>query len=176
MSCAINSLRGAILVQEIDLTWTPDLNTHTPQQSTDGVNWTPIDDPLPSGTNAYQVTPLLTGKSYWFRLQDTTGGCSNTVGPLKPKIEDSENMKRGVRDLELTVRGQEIDLTWTPNGNAHELQRSTGPGGPWEDIAWLPAGVSGYGDTGVPAGTHVCYRLLACSNTVCAPPAVEDAE
>ena len=71
-------------------------------------------------------------------------------------------------DLKAAPGTQEIDLTWTPDGNSHTLERSAGPGGPWNNPVLLTSGTSSYNDTGIPTGTSYYYRLqeanLSCSN------------
>jgi concanavalin A-like lectin/glucanase superfamily protein/List-Bact-rpt repeat protein/fibronectin type III domain protein len=58
-----------------------------------------------------------------------------------------------------------IDLSWTDNATtetSYEVERSTsGVGGPYALLVSLPAGATGYSNTGLSQSTEYCYRVRA---------------
>jgi hypothetical protein len=63
-----------------------------------------------------------------------------------------------------TVSTSRIDLAWTDNSNnetGFKIERKTGAGGNWTQIASLAANAAEYQDTGLTAGVSYYYRVTA---------------
>ncbi len=68
-------------------------------------------------------------------------------------------------NLASTVISQtQLDLSWQDNSNnenGFRIERKTGPGGVYTEIATVGANVTTYQDTGLTANTEHCYRVRA---------------
>jgi DUF5010 C-terminal domain/Fibronectin type III domain len=64
--------------------------------------------------------------------------------------------------------GSQINLSWTDNANNEDdvrIERKTGSGGTWAEIATVGANVTTWSNTGLTASTQYFYRLRAYNTT-----------
>ena len=65
------------------------------------------------------------------------------------------------------AEAQQLNLSWTDNSGGQAgfiIQRSTGPSGPYTQIAQTPPGSQSYTDTTVVLGQTYCYQVAAFTN------------
>jgi hypothetical protein len=65
------------------------------------------------------------------------------------------------------VSASQINLSWTDNSSnetGFRIERKTGSGGSWSQIATVGANVTAYADTGLSAGTQYTYRVRAAGS------------
>ncbi|MBP6733116.1 MAG: fibronectin type III domain-containing protein [Chromatiaceae bacterium] len=74
------------------------------------------------------------------------------------------------------VSANRIQLIWedrSDNASAFQLERKTGAGGTWGQIATAPANAAGYADTGLVAATAYVYRVRATNGAGASPDSNE---
>ena len=153
----------------IELTWSApnnggaSISDYTIQRSTDGSEWTTINDGVRS-TTGYTATGLTNGTRYYFRVlaenEAGTGPWSNVTNAV-PRTVPSP-----VRSLTATPGNRAVTLRWTApasNGGAaitdYVIQRS--PNG---TTGWLTINDevnTAYTVTGLTNGTRYYFRVLA---------------
>jgi hypothetical protein len=65
------------------------------------------------------------------------------------------------------VSSSQINLSWTDNASnetGFKIERKTGSGGTWSQVATVGAGVTGYSNTGLSASTTYTYRVRATNS------------
>jgi len=75
------------------------------------------------------------------------------------------------------VSGTQINLTWTDNSSNEDgfrIERKTGAGGTWAEIATLGANTTTYSNTGISELTNYYYRVCAYHTGVNSPYSNED--
>jgi hypothetical protein len=117
-----------------------------------------------ANVTTYSNTGLTSNTTYYYRVRayNTAGdsGYSNeanattsTVPPLAPT-----NLTAS------TISSSEINISWTDNSldeTGFKIERKTGVGGTYSQIATPAANVTTYSDTGLTSGTTYYYRVRA---------------
>ena len=109
----------------------------------------------------YSDTDLAESTTYYYRV------CAfNSAGDSSYSNEaNAITCPASPSDLSGTVIStSQIDLTWTDNSpgeTGFKIERETGSGGTYSQIATVDADVTTYSDTGLSVGTRYCYRVMA---------------
>jgi len=102
--------------------------------------------------NSVDSNDSLAGKT-------TTGGRINAFNALPPPAPSGLSAT--------AASSSEIDLSWTDNSSSEmgfKIERKTGSGGTYAEIATVSAGVISYSSTGLTASTAYYYRVRAYSS------------
>jgi RHS repeat-associated protein len=151
---------------QINLTWSDNSGNETgfkiERKTGSGGSWSQIDT-VGANATSYNSTGLANGTEYYYRVRATnaTGdsGYSNEASATTASIPAAPSSLGAS-----AVSGTQINLTWTDNsGNetGFKLERKTGSGGSWSQIATPAANATSYNDTGLANGTEYYYRLRA---------------
>ena len=118
-----------------------------------------------SGVTTFDDTGRPASSTYFYRIAATNSvGASpysavvsgTTVPPSPPAVPTGLTATTGI--------GTQINLTWTDASNnelGFKLQRKTGAGGTYAQIAALPAGTTSYSDVGLSGNTTYFYRIVS---------------
>lgn len=118
-----------------------------------------------SGVTTFDDTGRPASSTYFYRIAATNSvGASpysavvsgTTVPPSPPAVPTGLTATVGI--------GTQINLTWTDASNnelGFKLQRKTGAGGTYAQIAALPAGTTSYSDVGLAGNTTYFYRIVS---------------
>ncbi len=116
-----------------------------------------------AGVTSYTNSGLAAGTTYFYRLRSTNSG-----GDSAYSNEGSATTAGGVTAplapgslTALPVSGTQINLAWTDvaNETGFKIERKTGAGGTYAQIATTSAGVVTYSNTGLAAGTSYYFRV-----------------
>jgi hypothetical protein len=154
---------------QINLSWTDNATNETGfrierKTGADG-SYSEISATGPDIAN-YQDTPLIPETTYYYRLRAINeggeSGYSNdvivTTQPPPPPPAAPSNLNASA------ISGSRIDLAWTDGSNSESafiIERKTGAGGVYSQIATAQADVTSYSDTSLTAGTSYYYRVRA---------------
>ena len=118
-----------------------------------------------TGVTTFDDTGRPANSAYFYRIAATnTAGTSSysavvsgtTVPPSPPAVPTGLTATVGI--------GTQINLTWidaSANELGFKLQRKTGSGGTYAQIAALPAGTTSYSDIGLAGNTTYFYRIAS---------------
>jgi len=157
---------SAVSGTQINLSWTDNASTETgfkiERKTGSGGSWSQIDT-VSANVTSYNSTGLSNGTEYYYRVRATnaTGdsGYSNEASATTASIPSAPSSLGAS-----AVSGTQINLTWTDNsGNetGFKLERKTGSGGTYSQIATPSANATSYNDTGLANGTEYYYRIRA---------------
>ena len=111
----------------------------------------------------YNDTGLTEGTTYFYRVRAT-----NAVGDSAYSAEASATTGTTPPDAPsgltaTTVSSSQINLSWTDvaNETGFKIERKTGVGGTYSQIATVGAGIVTYNNTGLTANTTYYYRVRA---------------
>ncbi len=120
-----------------------------------------------AGVVSYNNTGLTVNTTYYYRVR-----ASNAGGDSPYSNEASATTLNAIpappSGLTATAFPSQINLSWvdnSPNETGFKIERKTGSGGTYAEIATVGAGITAYNDTGLAATTTYFYRVRA-SNTV----------
>ncbi len=157
---------NATLSSQIDLTWTDNADNENgfaiERKTGSGGTWAEIDT-VSANVTSYANTGLAAGTTYYYRVRAYKdagySSYSNEVYTATPSRPDTPS------DLTANATScSQIDLTWTDNANNENgfaIERKTGSGGTWAQIATVGANVTSYANTGLAASTTYYYRVRA---------------
>lgn len=166
---APTGLDALVSGQQINLTWTDNANNengYRVQRKTGAAGtWAQLGSDLGANSVGYSDTTATAGVEYYYRvLAFNSGGPSgfsnedNATVPLPP----APNAPSG---LGATLVGAQINLAWTDAANneiGFRVDRKTGIGGTYGQIADLGANTTSYSDTtSLQPGTTYYYRVYA---------------
>jgi len=157
----------AVSSSQINLSWQDNSNNETgfkiERKTGASGTWSEIAT-VGAGVRTYQNTGLAANTTYCYRVRayNSAGNsgysnepCATTGG--QPPVAPS--------NLSATaVSSSQINLSWQDNSNnetGFKIERKTGAGGTWSEIATVGAGVRTYQNTGLAANTTYCYRVRA---------------
>ncbi len=131
-------------------------NVLTGYVSTDGLSWTQV------GTDTIAMVPTIyvglavTAHTTTALNQSVFSNVFLTTQPAAPSSLTAT-----------ATSSSQVNLTWVDNAtneSGFKIERKTGAGGTYAQIATVAAGVISYSDTGLTASTSYYYRVR-CSNT-----------
>lgn len=152
---------------QINLTWTDGSNNETgfklERRQSGSTTWTQIATPAANATSCSN-TGLSAATKYYYRIRATNvvgdsvfSGEADATTPVAAPSAPSSLVANGVSS------GQ-INLAWSDNSNNEtdfKLERKTGSGGTYSQIALLAANTVAYSDYGVTASSQYFYRIRA---------------
>jgi hypothetical protein len=122
---------------------------------------------LSANTTTYINTGLSDGTTYYYRVraQSETGvsdwsseaSATTPTAPLAPS------------SLTATAAAAQVGLSWTDNSSnetGFAIQRRTGTGGTWAQIATTAANVTSFADTSIDSSTTYYYRVEALNDSL----------
>ena len=151
---------------QIDLVWNDTANetSYKLQRKTSisSINWVTVATPG-ANTTSYQDTGLTPARTYYYQLiavnsdgdslaSDVVRATTQAV-PLPPT-----NLSATV------ISASQINLVWADNATnetSYKVRRGTVSGGPYIDVATLPANTSSFQNTGLVSGTTYYYTIAA---------------
>ncbi len=120
-----------------------------------------------AGVVSYNNTGLTVNTTYYYRVR-----ASNAGGDSPYSNEANATTLNAIpappSGLTATAFPSQINLSWvdnSPNETGFKIERKTGSGGTYAEIATVGAGITAYNDTGLAATTTYFYRVRA-TNTV----------
>ena len=96
------------------------------------------------------------------------GGESSTLGSVFPSDPTSAIVPSAPSGLRATAASSnQINLAWTDNSNnetGFKIERKTGAGGTYVQLATMAANATSYNDTGLTASTAYYYRIRSTNS------------
>jgi subtilisin family serine protease len=161
LSAPSNLLATALSGGYIDLSWTDNSYGETGfkiERKTDsGGTYSEI-AAVSSGVTSYRDTGLSASTAYFYRVQAyTSSSHSSYSNEAHAPAAPSNLSAKGVST-------SQIDLTWTDNSmyeDGFKIERKTGTGGTYSEIATVDSDVTSYSNTGLSEGSIHIYRVRA---------------
>ena len=159
-----------VSASQIDLSWTDNASNESSftvaRSTTVGGPYTDIAT-LPANSMSYSDTGLSANTAYYYvvRASNAGGVSANTAEASATTLPLPPTAPSGLTAT--TVSQTQINLTWSDNSDNEVnfiVARSTTAGGPYTDIATLPANTTSYNNTGLTANTTY-YYVVRASNT-----------
>jgi transcriptional regulator CtsR len=119
-----------------------------------------------AGVTTYQDAGLTASTQYYYRVRATnTGGDSDYSNEANATTQPPPPPPAAPTGLGATaVSGSQINLAWSDNAtneSGFKIERKTGSGGTYIQIATVGTGVTVYQDTGLAGSTQYYYRVRA---------------
>jgi len=150
---------------QINLTWTDTSSTEDgfkiERKTGVGGTYSQIGT-VGANVTAFNDTSVAANSTYYYRVRAYKGAANSaysneahatTAVPIAPSSLSAA-----------PVSSSQINLGWTDNADNEtgvKIERKTGAGGTYAQIATVGANVTSYGDTGLAAGTTYYYRVRA---------------
>jgi Fibronectin type III domain len=166
-----NLTATAITFQRIDLAWSPvvEADHFEVQQSTDGVTFTTIAQPI---VTQMMIFGLQSSTTHFFRVRAVNSGGAGPWSNVASATTLAENQPAAPTELSaVALFKSRILLEWRDNSvneTRFEIQRSTG-GGPFERAGVASANAQRFTDSGLRRSTTYTYRVRACNGDLCSP-------
>ncbi|AXA36788.1 N-acetylmuramoyl-L-alanine amidase [Candidatus Sumerlaea chitinivorans] len=157
----------AVSQSQINLTWTDnssnERNFIVARATTSGGPYTDIAT-LGVNVTSYSDTGLSPNTTYYYvvRASNSAGASANSSQASATTLPNPPAAPSGLSAT--AVSSSQINLTWTDNSTNESnfvVARSTTSGGPYTDIATLPANTTSYSNTGLSANTTYYYVVRA---------------
>ena len=160
---------------EIDLAWTDNSSDETgfkiERKTGSGGTYAEIDT-VGAGVTSYSSTGLTASTTYYYRVRaynsgDNSSYCSEANATTLCSVAPSTPSGLSAT----ATSSSQINLSWTDNSSnesGFKIERKTGSGGTYAEIATVSAGVTSYSSTGLTASTAYYYRVRAynsCGNS-----------
>ncbi|HVT90261.1 MAG TPA: NPCBM/NEW2 domain-containing protein, partial [Tepidisphaeraceae bacterium] len=159
----------SIVNNQVQLNWTDNASNETgfrvERKTGSSGTYAQIADIAVANTQTYTDTTAQAGVTYYYRVYAYgTGGASgysnepNITLPPPPAPTDPTTL------VATPVSYQQVNLTWVDtsgNETGFRVERKTGSGGTYAQIADLAANTQSYSDTTVAANTTYYYRVYA---------------
>jgi len=160
-SAPTDLLAAAVSETRIDLSWTDnsygEAGFKIERKTDSGVAYSEI-AAVSSGVTSYRDTVLSSSTAFFYRVRAYTSASLSSY---------SNEAHAPAAPSDLSVKGvsrSQIDLTWTDN-SGHEagfkIERNTGTGGIYSEIATVAPNVTSYSDTNLSEGSLHIYRVRA---------------
>jgi hypothetical protein len=165
-----NLTATAITFQRIDLAWEPvvEADSYEVQQSTDGVTFTTISNPIVEQMMIFGLRPSTT---YFFRVRAVNSGAESPWSNVADATTLSEDQPAAPTELRaVALSKSRVLLEWRDNSvneTQFEIQRSTG--GAFVSAGRANADAQRFLDSGLRRSTTYTYRVRACNGNVCSP-------
>ncbi len=157
-----------ISVSQIDLAWVDNATNETgfkiERKTGAGGTYAQI---ATAGVNSttYTDTGLTAGATYFYQVRATNGSGNSSYSPEASAIPAAvPAAPSGLTATAVSV--SQINLTWVDNATnetGFKIERKTGAGGTYAQIATAGANATTYLSTGLTAGTDYFYRVRATS-------------
>ncbi|MBK9138012.1 MAG: fibronectin type III domain-containing protein [Verrucomicrobia bacterium] len=149
------------------------------ERSTDQVNWSVIAT-LAANIVSFEDAGLTPESTYHYRLRSYNGGGFSAYSDTASVVTTTNPPAAPTGLTATAINESQINLAWADNSTTETgftIERSAG-GGPWTQIAQVPANSTSFADTGLTMGTTYSYRVRsyngvgssAWSNTASATP------
>jgi hypothetical protein len=129
-----------------------------------------------AGTTTYQDMNVPPGTYYYVVRACNVAGCSVPSNQVSATV--AETAPAAPTSLVASAASAtQINLSWADNSNNEtefRIERKTGSGGTYAQIAIVGAGVTTYQNTGLSSGTTYFYRVRACNAVGCSSFSNED--
>ena len=158
----------AVSSNQINLTWTDNSSSEDgfriERKTGAGGTYAQIAQ-VAAGVTSYQNTGLSATTTYYYRVRayNAAGNSaySNEASATTPAVT-APSAPSGLSATAVSI--SQINLAWTDNSNNEDgfrIERKTGAGGTYAEIATVGAGVTTYQNTGLAASTTYYYRVRA---------------
>jgi len=152
---------------QINLTWADNSNNETgfklERRQSGSSTWTQIATPATNAI-AYSNTGLSAATKYYYRVR-ATNAIGDSVFSGEAVATTLVTTPTAPSSLVASgVSSGQINLSWNDNSNNEtdfKLERKTGSGGTYSQIALLTANTVAYSDYGLTASTQYFYRIRA---------------
>ncbi len=160
----------AISTSQINLSWTDNAPNETgfkiERKTGSGGTYAQIGT-VGAGVTSYNDTGLSVTTTYYYRVRAT-----NSIGDSTYSNEANattlDNVPAAPSNLTANAASSnQINLSWTDNATnetGFKIERKTGSGGTYSQIAAVGAGVVTYSDSGLTASTTYYYRVRATNS------------
>ena len=152
---------------QINLAWTDNANNETgfkiERKTGTGGTYSQIAT-VGANVTTYSNTGLSANTNYFYRVRanNSSGDSaySNEANATTPDVTPTAPSNLAANAISTT----QINLTWSDNASnetGFKIERKTGSGGTYAQIATVGANVASYGDSGLTSGTTYYYRVRA---------------
>jgi hypothetical protein len=159
-----NLTAAAASATSVNLNWADNSSGETgfkiERKTGSGGTWAQITS-VGANVTTYQDTGLTTQTTYYYRVRATNAGgdsaYSNQVSATPPSIPVPPNNLTAA-----SISVSQINISWADNsGNEYgfKIERKTGSGGNWGQIATVGPNITTYQDTGLSVSTTYYYRV-----------------
>ncbi len=156
----------AVSQNQINLSWQDNSSNEDgfkiERKTWSGGTWSEI---TTTGANitTYSDNSLSSGTTYYYRVRAyNTGGNSGYSNEANATTFSAPAAPTGLSAS--SVSTSQINLNWTDNSSNEDgfkIERKTGSGGSWSEIATVGTNTTSYQNTGLPSGTNFYYRVYA---------------
>ncbi len=162
-----NLAATAISTSQINLSWVDNSTDETgfkiERKTGSGGTYAQIAT-VAAGATTYSNTGLTAGTTYFYRVR-ATNASGDSAYSNETSAATLDALPAAPSGLSATaVSTSQINLSWTDNATnetGFKIERKTGSGGTYAQIATTGANVTTYNDTGLTAGTNYFYRVRA---------------
>ncbi|MBP7866306.1 MAG: fibronectin type III domain-containing protein [Acidobacteria bacterium] len=160
---------SAASTSQINLTWSDNSTNETgfklERKTGSGGAWSQVATPG-AGVTSYANTGLAASTTYYYRIRATNAsGDSAYSNEANATTSTTPTPPAAPSGLTATAASSsQINLAWTDNASnetGFKLERKTGSGGAWSQVATPAAGATSYANTGLAASTTYYYRIRA---------------
>jgi hypothetical protein len=153
---------------QIDLSWTDNSANESgfkiERKTGSGGTYTQIAD-VGAGIISHSSTGLTASTTYYYRVMAYNSGGNSSYSSEANATTSAAAAPAAPSGLSATAASSsQIDLSWTDNSSnetGFKIERKTGSGGTYAQIATVSADVTSYSSTGLTASTTYYYRIRA---------------
>jgi len=163
------SALGAVMnVAQIDLSWMDNSNNETgfkiERKTGAGGTYSQIAT-VAANVTTYSDTGVSVGSTYYYRVRSTNFAGDSSYSSEAIITAGAPNGPSNLQAWPLGIA--QVNLTWTDGSNnesGFKIERKTGAGGSYAQIAVSAANAISYRDTGLAASTTYYYRIRATNS------------
>lgn len=120
---------------------------------------------------SYVDTDLPPSSAWLYQVRAcNAAGCSAYAGPVSARTGPAAPTGLAA----VAVAPEQVNLEWTDassDATSFVVERAPGGTQDWEELAQVPASESSFSDASVEPATTYVYRVRACRDELCSPPA-----
>jgi len=163
-----NLTANAVASTKINLTWTDNAGNETGfkiERKTGAVGTFAQIATTGANVTSYNNTGLTANTTYYYRVRANNGSGNSAYSneaSAQTQVAGTPAAPYGLTAA--VVSSTQINLAWTDDSNnetGFKIERKTGSGGTYAQIATTGANVASYNSTGLTAGTTYYYRVRA---------------